>query len=200
MRLFAALIPPEEALDELAEALAPVRASWPGLRWLSRGLWHVTLAFYGELDEEALQRLLPGLEQAARGHALDLSLAGAGAFPRGSARSRVVWAGVEGELRALAELAEAAVAAGEAAGARQDPHRDYHAHLTVARSRVPRDLSRLTGHLSGFAGAPWTAGELHLVRSHHGTPRYESLERLPLGRPKAPRSEGPARTNAPRSE
>ncbi|GAA0944466.1 RNA 2',3'-cyclic phosphodiesterase [Actinocorallia libanotica] len=185
MRLFAALIPAEEALDELAGTLASARASWPGLRWLDRGLWHVTLAFYGEIDETARPRLLAGLERAARNPAFGLSLAGAGAFPQGAPRSRVLWTGVEGEVQTLTSLAEAAITAGEAAGALQDPHRAYHPHLTVARSRVPRDLRPLTGHLSDFAGTPWTAGELHLVRSHHGGPRYESLVRWRLGGPEA---------------
>jgi 2'-5' RNA ligase len=184
MRLFTALIPPEEVLDELAEVLAPVRASRPGLRWLSRELWHVTLAFYGELDESGHRRLREGLERVADRPAPELALSGAGAFPRGGSRARVLWTGLEGDLRALSDLADAVVGAGERAGAEQDPHRDYHAHLTVARSRVPRDLRPLTEELSGFAGTAWTAGEVHLVLSHpgggHGGPRYESLANWPL--------------------
>ncbi|MEO3787112.1 RNA 2',3'-cyclic phosphodiesterase [Actinocorallia sp. B10E7] len=184
MRLFAALIPSEEALDELAEELAEVRASWPGLRWMSRDLWHVTLAFYGEVDEVGHRLLLPGLERAADRPALELAFSGAGAFPRGGSRSRVLWAGIEGDLQALSGLAGAVAEAGEAAGAEVDRYRAYHAHLTLARSRVPRDLRPLAERLSGFAGAPWTAGEIHLVLSHPGGGRrglrYESLANWPL--------------------
>jgi len=174
MRLFAALIPPEEALDELTEAVTPVRGARPGLRWLGRELWHVTLAFYGELDEEGLERLLPGLERAARGPAPRLALSGAGAFP-GASRARVLWAGLEGELQGLAELADASAEAGREAGAAQDRHRGYHAHLTLARSRLPGDLRPLVEDLAGFRGAEWRAEEVVLLRSRHGTPRYEPL-------------------------
>ena len=57
MRAFVALIPPAEALGELADAVAPVRAAHPGLRWTPAAQWHLTLAFLGEVDEG----VLPGL-------------------------------------------------------------------------------------------------------------------------------------------
>jgi 2'-5' RNA ligase len=180
MRLFAALVPPEEVLDELAEAVTPVREARPGLRWLSRELWHVTLAFYGELDEAGLERLLPGLERllpglerAARGPAPRLALSGGGAFP-GASRARVLWAGLEGELQGLAVLADASAEAGREAGTAED-RRGYHAHLTLARSRLPGDLRPLVDDLAGFRGAEWRAEEVVLFRSRHGVPRYEPL-------------------------
>lgn len=182
MRLFAALIPPEEVLDELADLLAPLRGSWPGLRWLSRESWHVTLAFYGELDAHGCAMLLPGLAEAARSPALELSLAGAGLFPpRNAARARLLWTGLRGDLSGLAGLAEAASTAGVNAGSAEEGHRAYHAHLTLARCKVPRDLRPLAERLDGFTGRPWTAGQVHLVLSHHGAPRYETLARWPLG-------------------
>ncbi|MER6575681.1 2'-5' RNA ligase family protein, partial [Nonomuraea sp. NPDC001023] len=68
MRLFAAVVPPEEALDEVERAVAPYVGQVPGLRWAGRPTWHVTLAFYGEVPERALPDLRVRLERAAHRH------------------------------------------------------------------------------------------------------------------------------------
>ena len=68
MRLFIGLAPPSAALDDLDAACAPLRAGRDDLRWTSRDLWHVTLAFLGQVDEPTVARLLPRLERAARRH------------------------------------------------------------------------------------------------------------------------------------
>jgi 2'-5' RNA ligase len=87
VRLFVALIPPENTLDEIEAAFAPCRDGRPGLRWIRRESWHVTLAFYGEVGDRAVPRLLPRLERAAGRHPRrELAFAGAGAFPRAHLR------------------------------------------------------------------------------------------------------------------
>ena len=104
MRLFVAVAVPVHAADELDDAVAPLRQSWPGLRWTGRDAWHLTLAFLGEVTEPVCARLVPPLERAAgRRPRLPLALGGAGAFPD-AARARVLWAGVQGDPRALAAL------------------------------------------------------------------------------------------------
>ena len=69
MRLFVALSPPQAALAELERAVAPLRASWPGLRWVGSDLWHVTLAFLGEISDGKRDELGRRLERAAARHA-----------------------------------------------------------------------------------------------------------------------------------
>ena len=82
MRLFVAVAVPAHAADELDGAVAPLRQSWPALRWTGRDAWHVTLAFLGEVNETVSTRLEPRLERAATRHpCLAVSLGGAGAFP-----------------------------------------------------------------------------------------------------------------------
>src|SRR5580692_1719472 len=94
MRLFVGLAPPAVVLDDLDAACAAFRPSRGDLRWTSSALWHVTLAFLGEVSEVSLARLQPRLERAARRHrAFGLSFAGAGAFPS-PARANVLWSGL----------------------------------------------------------------------------------------------------------
>ncbi|MBK3572094.1 2'-5' RNA ligase family protein, partial [Streptomyces sp. MBT62] len=68
MRLFAAVLPPEDIAAELASRVEELRRL-PGadtLRWTGRPGWHFTLAFYGEVDEDAVPELSAALERTAR--------------------------------------------------------------------------------------------------------------------------------------
>ncbi|MGW0829770.1 RNA 2',3'-cyclic phosphodiesterase [Streptomyces prunicolor] len=182
MRLFAAVLPPEDVTAELASVVDELR-SLPGagaLRWTGRPGWHFTLAFYGEVDEDVVPELSAGLEQTARrAEPFGLAVRGGGQFGDG----RALWAGVEGDisaLRQLAERCEEAAVTGE--------HRRYRAHLTVARSREAVDVRPYLDRLDGFAGRSWTVGELVLVRSNlprsgvpGEQPRYEVVGRWGLG-------------------
>src|ERR1700733_6042803 len=96
MRLFVAVTPPPAALDEMDAVVAPLRPSWPQLRWTLRPTWHLTLAFLGEVDEAAAEDLAQRLGEAAAGMTqFQLALAGGGAFPDGpSVAHHVFWAGL----------------------------------------------------------------------------------------------------------
>ena len=177
MRLFVGLAPPPAVLDDLDAACEPLRPGRGDLRWTSRELWHITLAFLGEVTEETLVRLLPRLERAARRHrGFSLSLAGAGAFPS-LTRANVLWSGLSGDRKALGELAMSVSAGARRAGAPPpDEGRHYRPHVTLARCRVPADVRAVVDHLSGYQGPAWTVEQIYLIRSTlDGNPRYETL-------------------------
>lgn len=187
MRLFAAVLPPAPAVEELRRAVVPLR-SLPGadtLRWTGTPGWHFTLAFLGEVDEELLPDLYSRLERAAhRTEAFGMRVHGSGRFD-----GRALWAGAAGALDTLRLLAERAHAAARRAGVPMEEHRRYTPHLTLARSRVPADLTPFAAALEGFEGLHWEAGELSLVRSSLPVdgvpgeqPRYEVVRAWPLGR------------------
>jgi 2'-5' RNA ligase len=184
LRLFVAIAPPPAVLDELDALVEPLRASRQELRWTNREAWHVTLAFLGQVDESALARLLPRLERAARRHpSISLAFSGAGAFPA-AGRANVLWSGLSGDRRALGRLAESVVAGASRAGTPPpDKGRRFQPHLTLARCRMPADVTELVAALAGYQGQPWTADRIHLVRSRlggSGQPRYVSLASWPL--------------------
>jgi RNA 2',3'-cyclic 3'-phosphodiesterase len=204
MRLFVAIAPPTAVLDELDLLAGPLRANRPDLRWTSREAWHVTLAFLGQVDEAAVGRLLPRLERAARRHrCFPLAFCGAGAFPS-AGRANVLWSGLSGDRGALAHLAESVTAGASRAGAPPpDKGRRFQPHLTLARCRMPADVTELVAALAGYQGQSWTADRLHLVRSRLGAtegPRYSTLASWPLraadrdaaDRPSADRDSDPA--------
>lgn len=183
-----ALTPPARALDELEAAVAPLREARPDLRWSSPPSWHVTLAFLGEVDPAALASLGARLERAAGRHAgLNLSAAGAGAFPT-APRARVLWTGIRGDQEALGRMAASVAAGARRAGAPPpDERRRFRPHITLARCRQPADIRTLVTALAQFSGSVWTADRIHLIRSHLGPrPRYESLGDWPLRPPARP--------------
>ncbi len=187
MRLFVAIAPPAAVLDELDALAGPFRTGRQDLRWTSREAWHVTLAFLGQVEESAAARLLPRLERAARRHhAFRLAFSGAGAFPAAT-RANVLWSGLSGDRGALAHLAESVAAGASRAGARPpDKGRGFRPHLTLARCRMPVDVTELVAALAGYQGPLWTADRIHLVRSRLGAtdqPRYATLGSWPLRSP-----------------
>ncbi|WP_225801110.1 RNA 2',3'-cyclic phosphodiesterase [Streptomyces sp. NK15101] len=186
MRLFAAVVPPPEQLDELGSVVDRLRRlpGADGLRWTSRPGWHLTLAFMGEVDEELLPELRTRLERAAhRTPSFPLRLHGGGHFGR-----RTLWAGVAGDLDALRLLAERSDAAARRAGVAMDEHRRYHGHLTLGRARgLGAGLGSFVEELGSFEGGRWSVTELVLVRSYlpgggvpGEQPRYEVVGSWPL--------------------
>ncbi|MFD9866660.1 RNA 2',3'-cyclic phosphodiesterase [Streptomyces niveus] len=191
MRLFAAVLPPVHAADELAEAVDLRVRGLPGaegMRWTGRAGWHFTLAFMGEVDDALVPELTERLERAAhRTRAFSLRLRGGGHFG-----GRALWAGAAGGIAELRRLAERADAAARRTGVPMEEHRSYRPHLTLARTRTETDLRPYVAALDGFEGTPWEVGELALVRSRLPVdgvpgeqPRYETLVRCPTARPAA---------------
>jgi 2'-5' RNA ligase len=187
MRLFAAVLPPQDVIRELGTEVGVLERlpGADGLRWTGRPGWHFTLAFYGEVPEDAVPDLSERLARAARRTGtFRLALRGGGHFG-----GRALWTGASGDVRTMRLLAERAEAAGRRAGvAGPQEHRRYRPHLTLARSgRAPADFRPYVAALDAFAGRAWTVGELCLVRSRlprsgvpGEQPRYETVGRWRL--------------------
>ncbi|MEU9101962.1 RNA 2',3'-cyclic phosphodiesterase [Streptomyces sp. NPDC048361] len=165
VRVFIALAPPDDAKDELAQALGPAHEAYPRLRWNRIEDWHITLAFLGELPATTAPLLRPPLAALARTRQpLRLSLGRGGHFDQ-----RVLWSGIEGEVEELHRLT--ADVRGVVRGCGVDfEDRLFRPHLTLARAR--RDdvssVPEVAEGLAGFTGRPWPAARLHLVASNVG--------------------------------
>jgi 2'-5' RNA ligase len=150
-------------------------------RWTPPDRWHLTLLFLGAVP----RALVPELVDAA-GPAVDAApamrfrLAGGGRF--GSVRHpQVAWAGLDGDVVPLTELARRL---GVVAGGLGLPveNRPFRPHLTLGRwrPRQPADGS-LTDRLAGYRGPEWPADEVRLWESRLGAPsRYELVATWPL--------------------
>lgn len=177
MRLFVAVQPPEDVLDQVSELVTALREggdadSVSGMRWTGRAQWHITLRFLGEVDDpdEVTDALggaglaSPGPVEAMIGPKVDLL---------GQSVVCVPVAGLDG-------LASKVVAATEDVGEPPDP-RPFHGHLTLAR--LPRRGRVDTSPWVGYPFfAAWPVNEVHVVQSHrqHDGSRYEVLATMPM--------------------
>jgi 2'-5' RNA ligase len=193
MRLFVAVVPPEPALEDLADFLEPRQDAGAELRWTDPSQWHLTLSFMGDVPERTVEPLVERLTaRASRFTEETVAIAGAGAFPN-PYRARVLWAGVREQLDGgLRSLATGMRHACSAAGAAPEGGR-FHPHITLARLRRPTEATRWIRVLEGYAGPSWTASEVTLVASHLGEgrgnrPRYEEVASFALG-PATPHEE-----------
>jgi RNA 2',3'-cyclic 3'-phosphodiesterase len=190
MRLFVAVLPPQDALGELEAAVAPLRPAWPDLRWAGQDRWHLTLAFLGEVADLRLDGLRERLARAASRHnGMRVRIGRGGAFPS-PGKARVLCAHIQGEqpeLNTLRVLAASVAAGARRAGAPPpDEGRKYRPHVTLARSRRPADLSALTEALAGYRGTAWNVTHVELIRSQTGPrPQYQTIGSWPLRLPPA---------------
>jgi len=189
MRLFVALIPPNEAVADL-DSFLEVRRSAAAYRWVLRDQLHLTLAFLADVPERRVDELVERLGRAAaRRTAFEATITGGGAFPD-AGRAKVIWAGVSTSVVGDVELPRLATGVRSAAvksGIEVDGAR-FRPHVTVARLGAPRDVSNWVRLLDAYRGPIWSASAISLVESHlgagpRGRPRYEVLAELPLAVP-----------------
>ena len=182
MRLFVAIDPPEPAQDHLAAAIAELAVVRSGVRVTARALWHVTLAFLGDLPDDRLDAAVKALDEGVAGQSPPvLRIAGGGRFGRG--KFTVLWAGIEGDLQPLRRSVTREL---KRARLPYDAKR-FHPHLTIARpgDRVPVDGDAEA--LKSYEGPQWTVEEVRVVRSYLGPkPRYETLHTAAVTRPTPP--------------
>lgn len=189
MRLFLALDLPDEVVHTIDSRVAIARQLAPPLRWVVPPQWHITLAFYGEVEQRKVDGLTERLARAARRtQPFGLTLGNPGRF--GSARrARVVWMGLDAGGEQLATLAASARAAGRRVGLRRDdlaPEHRYRPHITLARVVPSAGVEHVLQALRPDHHPSWTAREAILVRSDLGAEqggrvRHTVLERLPFG-------------------
>lgn len=135
IRAFIAVqLPPEvkQALSCVQDTLK----SGPGapVKWVEPQNLHLTLKFLGDIDPDSVGSILAAMKEAAAGTGnLHLEMSGLGTFP-GGRRVRIVWAGLAGEIKKLADLQERIETRLVPIGFQKEP-RGFQPHLTIGRVR-----------------------------------------------------------------
>ena len=188
MRLFVAVDPSPDAAAHLAEfvsGLEVARPTEPGrsTRLADASRWHVTLAFVGEVEPDRADAAATALARvgAAATDPIRVRVAGGGRF--GRRRFTILWAGLSGEINALAALADGVRRELRRARVPFD-HKPFKPHLTLARPGDRLSEERLRSDLAAldtYVGPEWTVDAVHLYSSELGPkPRYERLASIAL--------------------
>ncbi len=125
VRLFAALDVP----DEIADRVMPLMRGVGGAKWRPRENLHITLRFFGEVQEPVADDIDAALSQIADSTPpFEIALKGAGTF--GGADPHALWLGVS-ENPVLRKLAADCERAARRLGLKPEPQK-YTPHVTVA--------------------------------------------------------------------
>jgi len=134
MRTFLAVFPSSPAQQAAERVVERLRRRGDDVAWVRRENLHYTLRFLGELDEDAVARVIAAARAVATGlPAFEAVLGAPGAFPS-AARARVLWLGLARGAESLVALAAAldrALAERGFAAA----ERPFSPHLTLGRVR-----------------------------------------------------------------
>lgn len=187
LRLFLALDLPEATRAGLIEATAALRRALPAVRWTRPEALHLTLVFLGERPSEQVAPIAQAAGRAcSESRTFQLLINGFGCFPS-SARARVLWAGLGGEVAALTDLQHRIAAALTMAHLAEGGEK-FSPHLTLGRVRetaapaARAEIGRRWLEQPSPDLPPIPAREVCLIQSvlGPGGPRYTVLEHLPL--------------------
>jgi 2'-5' RNA ligase len=134
LRTFVALELPGMARSALGLTMASLSAVEQRVRWARPDGMHMTLKFLGDVEESRTSELRAAVQAIARRHGpMTLQLSALGAFPR-LERAKVIWVGLEGDMRMLRSLVEDVEATTQALGFEREK-RPFTPHITLGRSR-----------------------------------------------------------------
>ena len=182
MRAFLAVVPPREARDKVEAVRDPLRELAPGGRWVHPSLWHLTLKFLGEVEDELVPAIADLVSEVAAGYeAFDVSLSGTGLFPNPD-RPRVLWVGIQDGADTLARLAQAIDAGLDGLGFEPDEE-GFQPHMTLSRFRESHEAGELAGNVGPSEEiARFEVDSVVLMKSvlRPRGPDYSVVERLSL--------------------
>ncbi len=165
IRAFIAIDIPEDIRASITEALARLKRANLGMKvsWSKIDNVHLTLQFLSYVEEPVVPKISETLAVVAGQHEpFDLPVRGAGAFPDEN-RPRVLWVGCddgEGKLKALAHAVQEAM---QQFGFEPE-HREFSAHLTLERIRIPKTDDALTRALDFIKDTNF--GTMHVAEIH----------------------------------
>jgi RNA 2',3'-cyclic 3'-phosphodiesterase len=141
-RLFIAIPIPAPAQAVIATLTDELNAGDPPVRWTAAGSAHLTLHFLGEVEParaELLRLAFPSMAKTRT--TFDLRTAGLGCFPE-EGPPKVVWLGLDGQIRELMEL-QRAIGLALPRIAIQPEDRAFRPHITLGRVRDDAPVGQL---------------------------------------------------------
>ncbi|WP_456288372.1 RNA 2',3'-cyclic phosphodiesterase [Paenibacillus sp. AK002] len=174
-RLFVAVRLPSEVSSRIQDWTETLRKQANFKKWVHPQDYHITLQFLGDTPSHRIAELTGALQEVAKERKpFKLSLYDAGVFGA-SGSPRILWAGVGGDLNALAELQQSVVLRMESFGFVPE-ERPFRPHITVGRKFQGNQTFSMDVIGKGPEPIQWDVLEMVLFRTNlHASPMYETV-------------------------
>jgi 2'-5' RNA ligase len=168
-RIFTAIDISDEARAKTADYIKNLREEFAQIRvgWERTEKLHLTLKFFGDVDEEQLTKLTVAVEETAKQLSdFRLQITETGVFPS-KRNARVLWLGVRDEKGILQKLNEILENECEKKGFVREK-RNFKAHLTIARLREPHSSKELVERhlINKFYSDQFQVSKIAIYESH----------------------------------
>lgn len=149
IRSFLAVELPEAIRKRIEEIQADLRSSNSDVRWVRPEKIHLTLKFFGNIEESRVDTIIKSIEPLVSGTPhFSLEVQGMGAFPN-IRNPRVIWMGLIDEKQVLIPLQKQMESALEMIGF-QVEDRPFRPHLTLGRVNSGRGKNELIGKIERY--------------------------------------------------
>ena len=186
MRCFIAIELPEAVKSTLSGIEEELKKSKADVRWIKPDNIHLTLKFFGNIEEKKTEKIIEIMESICNQYApFTIEIKGMGTFPNIKS-PRVLWVGIEGNdtLKTLQKEIENKM---ESIGFERED-RAFTAHLTLGRFRSSIEkeglLKAVKLHEKDTFVGSINVQSLSLIRSdlHPEGARYSKIIDIPLGK------------------
>ena len=146
IRSFLAIELPEPIQRKIGEVQGGLRLSHADVRWTDPEKIHVTLKFFGNIEESRIDPIFKSIDEPILNTLpFSLKVRGVGAFPH-LKNPRVIWIGLVDEKEALTSLQKQIETYLEKIGF-QPEGRPFRPHLTLGRMKSNRGKEELVGRM-----------------------------------------------------
>jgi len=185
IRSFLAIELPKPILGKIEEVQGDLRSTHADVRWVSPEKIHLTLKFFGNIEESRIDLIFKSIEEPMR-DALPFSIRvrGAGAFPS-MKNPRVIWMGLADGKEMLISLQKQIGDRLEKIGFEPED-RPFQPHLTLGRMKSSRGKEELVRRMEKYTVEEFGAFQVEKVGLFKSDlrpsgPIYTQLRALRLG-------------------
>jgi 2'-5' RNA ligase len=149
IRSFLAIETPRTIQKKIEEIQEDLKSSRADVRWVSPEKIHLTLKFFGNIDESKIDPIVKSIERPVRTNPpFSLKVRGVGAFPY-LKNPRVIWMGLVDEREVLVSLQKQLERELEKMGFEPE-ERAFRPHLTLGRVKSGRGREELAGRIERY--------------------------------------------------
>jgi len=187
IRSFLAIELPRTILKKIEEVQGDLRQSHADARWVNPENIHLTLKFFGNIDESKIEPIIKSIEGPIQTMApLHLMVRGVGAFPH-LKNPRVIWMGLVDGVNILSSFQKQLETELGKVGF-QPEDRSFHPHLTLGRVKSSKGKEELLMRMEKYKEEEF--GDFHVARVilfkselRPSGPIYTPLKEIKLGGP-----------------